>query len=317
MLSVVLPVYNEEAQIARSVQAIRSVLEENRIGYELILVDDGSSDGTWSVLKELALRTKGVRALRFTRNFGKEAAILAGLEAAGGGACLVMDADLQHPPELIPEMFRLWKEEGYEIVEGVKSSRGKEGLIGKIGAGLFYWLLRIFSGLDLKNASDFKLLDAKVVSALLSMGERVAFFRGMAAWVGFRRTSILFAVVERAGGTSKWSWFQLVKLAINAITSFSSLPLQIVTYLGVIFLAGSVVLAAQTLYMKFRGEAASGFTTIILLLLLIGSCLMISLGIIGMYIARIFQEVKARPRYLLSEVVGIEEAGPRPPRALR
>ena len=214
-----------------------------------------------------------------------------------------MDADLQHPPELIPEMVRLWKEEGYEVVEGVKALRGQESLVNKAGAGLFYYILSKFSGFDIKQASDFKLLDKKVVHAWQSMNERNTFFRGMSAWVGFNRISIPFNIKNRTGGASKWSLFKLFKLAINAITSFSSLPLHIVTFMGLIFLLGSLILGIQTLYMKLKGIAYSGFTTVILLLLIIGSTLMISLGIIGTYIAKIYEEVKGRPRYIVAEQI--------------
>ena len=193
------------------------------------------------------------------------------------------------------------------MVEGVKASRGKERLINKLGANSFYGLLKKLSGLSLDRASDFKLLDKKVVDAWNRMGERVVFFRGMSAWVGFKRISLPFEVADRKDGKSKWSLYKLFKLAINAITAFSSAPLQIVTFIGVLFSIGAIVLAIQTLYMKFMNIAFSGFTTVILLLLIIGSTLMISLGIIGTYVARIFDEVKGRPRYLVSETISHEQ----------
>jgi glycosyltransferase involved in cell wall biosynthesis len=305
-ISIVIPVYEEEKQIRQSLQIIHAILAGNDINYEFILVDDGSKDNTWREIKQASLEFPEIHAIRLSRNFGKEAALCAGLEAVNGDACIVMDADLQHPPEVIPEMIRLWREEGYEIVEGVKSSRGKESIVNKTGALLFYNLLRRLSGIDLNKASDFKLLDAKVVSSWHLMGERNTFFRAMSAWVGFSRTSIPFVVAERAKGKSKWSIFRLFKLAINAITAFSSLPLQIVTFLGAIFLIGSFFLGIQTLYMKFVGIAVSGFTTVILLLLIIGSALMISLGIIGTYIDKIFDEVKFRPRYIIAEKINPE-----------
>jgi polyisoprenyl-phosphate glycosyltransferase len=204
---------------------------------------------------------------------------------------------------LIPEMVRLWKEEGYEVVEGVKALRGNENPVNKIGAHLFYHILSKLSGFDINQASDFKLLDKRVVLAWRHMKERDTFFRGMSAWAGFNRISVPFNVRSRTKGVSKWSLLKLFKLAVNAITSFSSLPLHLVTFMGLIFLTGSLVLGIQTVYMKLMGMAFSGFTTVILLLLIIGSTLMISLGVIGTYIARIYEEVKHRPRYIVAEEV--------------
>ncbi len=301
LISIVIPVYCEEKQIKKSVEKIDSILNDKMIKHEFILIDDGSTDSTWVEMCKLQCDIPGVRAFRLSRNFGKESALCAGLELLKGDACVVIDADLQHPPEIIPEMVRLWKEEEFDVVEGVKVSRGKESIINKAGAFFFYKILKKLSGIDLDRASDFKLLDAKVICAWREMNERNTFFRGMSAWVGFKRTSIPFTVADREEGSTKWSVFRLFRLAINAITSFSSLPLHIVTILGVVFLAISFVLGIQTLYMKFNGEAVSGFSTVILLLLIIGSALMISLGIIGTYIAKIFDEVKYRPRYLISE----------------
>lgn len=301
LISIVIPVYCEGKQIGKNIKKIHSILDANKISHEFVLVDDGSTDNTWEEMCKLHSDISCVRAFRLSRNFGKEAALCAGLEVLKGDACVVLDADLQHPPEIIPEMVRLWREEGFDVVEGVKASRGKESIIYKAEALFFYKLLKKLSGIDLDSASDFKLLDAKVIDAWRQMDERNTFFRGMSAWVGFNRTKIPFTVAQREEGGSKWSVFRLIRLAINAITSFSSLPLHIVTILGAIFLMISFVLGIQTLYMKFDGQAVSGFSTVILLLLIIGSALMISLGIIGTYIAKIFDEVKYRPRYLISQ----------------
>ncbi|MGE5557003.1 MAG: glycosyltransferase family 2 protein [Bacillota bacterium] len=309
LLSVVIPVYNEEKQIQHSLRVIRDILSKHGIHHEFILVDDGSRDHTWECIRIISGEIPGIRAIRFSRNFGKEAALCAGLDAAGGDACLVMDADLQHPPQIIPEMFRLWREEGYEIIEGVKASRGKEGFLHRMCARAFYCTLKKLSGFDLNNASDFKLLDAKVVSTWRQMKEYHTFFRGIAAWVGFKRTSVPFTVAERTHGKSRWSKLRLFKLAVNAIVSFSSVPLHIVTGLGMVFLAGSLLLGAQTIYMKISGLAVSGFTTVILLLLITGSALMISLGVIGTYIAKIYEEVKGRPRFIVAESISCEAAG--------
>ncbi|MBP1919322.1 glycosyltransferase [Youngiibacter multivorans] len=300
-VTVVIPVYNEELLINENVGVIAGYLRQAGTGFTILLVDDGSRDSTWQKLRELSKEHDFVKALRLSRNFGKEAAICAGLEEADGDACIIMDSDLQHPPQLIPEMIRLWKEDGYDVIEGVKSSRGNESMVKKVGAGMFYSILSKLSGLDMQQASDFKLLDRKVVDAWKSMNERGTFFRGMSAWVGYNRKSLPFSVGTRTRGTSKWSVFNLFNLAIKAITSFSSFPLHIVTFIGLFFLVGALILGIQTIYMKVSGMALSGFTTVILLLLIIGSALMISLGIIGTYIARIYEEVKFRPRYIVSE----------------
>ena len=302
-ISIVIPVYNEEKHIKNSYNTIASHLPYDEANFEFIFVDDGSSDKTWDVLAGMAKEFPSIRSIKLSRNFGKEAALCAGIENAGFDACLTMDSDLQHPPEMIPLLVKAWKYDGFDIVEGVKSSRGKESLFNKAGALLFYYIMFKLSGVKLNNASDFKLMDAKVVDAWKGMKEHDTFMRGMSAWLGFNRTSIPFSVAQREVGNSRWSFVKLFKLAINAITSFSSLPLHLVTITGVIFLLGSIILGVHTLYRKLTGSALDGFTTIILLQLIIGSTLMLSLGIIGSYIARIFNEVKKRPRFLISEQV--------------
>lgn len=307
LISIVIPVYNEGPHIRNSIETVRAVLIRNGIAHEFVLIDDGSRDNTWAALKKLAGEIPQVHSLRLSRNFGKEAALCAGLDAVQGCACVVMDADLQHPPELIPDMVRLWRDEGWDIVDGVKSSRGKEALGYKLGARLFYSLFQKLTGFDLRGASDFKLLDARALEAWRQMKERDTFFRGMAAWVGFKRTSLLFEVASRVEGTTKWSPVKLARLFFSAITAFSSMPLQLITALGGVFFIGSLLLAIETLYLKFNGEALSGFTTVILLQLIIGSALMFSLGIIGTYLARIYDEVKGRPRYLISERAGQQQ----------
>lgn len=306
LISIVIPVYEEENQIAENLHIVHDILNKNGILHEFILIDDGSKDNSWGEIEKVSAELGCINAIRLSRNFGKESALCAGLDLSNGDACVVMDADLQHPPDIIPQMVKLWKEERYYIVEGVKATRGKESLFNKISAKLFYKILKKVADFDLDNASDFKLMDRKVISSWKQMRERNTFFRGMSHWVGFKRTSLPFFVAERTKGASKWSVFRLFKLAMTAVTSFSSLPLQIVTFLGILFLIGSLTLGVQTLYMKLTHGAGSGFTTVILLQLIIGSALMISLGIIGTYIARIFEEVKFRPRYIVMESIESE-----------
>lgn len=304
LLSIILPAFNEQGNILRAFDKINSILHIASIPYEIIFVDDGSADSTYQNIQALSSDHPQVKGICFSRNFGKESAIFAGLEASHGDCCLIMDCDLQHPAELIPDMYRLWQD-GYEIVEGVKVSRGKENPIHTLCANVFYNLISKASGIDMSKASDFKLLDRKAVDALLAMPERAPFFRALSSWIGFKTISIPFHVKKREIGTSKWSAWKLIKYAVCNITSFSGAPLQFVTFLGWIMFLSSVALGLQSLYRYFSGTALEGFTTVILLQLLIGSVLMISLGIIGHYISRIYDEIKTRPRYIISKKCGL------------
>ncbi|WP_028563869.1 glycosyltransferase family 2 protein [Paenibacillus pinihumi] len=299
-LSIVIPVYNEAEHLAESLVTIAAAAASVCSRYELIVIDDGSRDQTWEVLEKASGYIKGLNALRLSRNFGKESALCAGIEHTRGKAVIIMDGDLQHPPGLIPEMVQLWRS-GFEVVECVKTSRGNESWNKKAGASLFYGMLNHLSGFDLKNASDFKLLDEKVVEAWRQMPERTMFFRGMSAWLGFRRTQLPFEVQIRSGGASRWSIQSLIRLALDAIVAFSTKPLRIVTYIGLLFFVCSVALGIHTLVNKLQGSAVTGFTTVILLQLIIGSVIMISIGIVGEYIGAIYHEVKGRPRYLVSD----------------
>ena len=303
MLSVIIPSYNEEAMIQTTFQTVKKTLSESQIPFEIIFVDDGSRDGTYQEINRLSKGNPEVHGISFSRNFGKESAIFAGLAEAKGACCVIMDCDLQHPPCTIIEMYRLW-EQGYEVVEGVKTSRGKESAFHHLCANGFYAIISRLTHIDMANASDFKLLDRQAVDALLAMPERAPFFRALSSWIGFCSIQVPFEVQERTVGTSKWSMWSLTKYAIRNITSFSGAPMQAVTLLGWIMLVFSLVLGIQSLYRYFNGTAQEGFTTVILLLLIIGSILMISLGIIGHYISRIYDEIKRRPKYIISRRCG-------------
>ena len=303
MLSVILPSYNEEKMIHIAAARLADILGGAGIEYELLFVDDGSSDKTWAEITSASEKDSHVVGLHFSRNFGKEAAMFAGLERANGDCVVVIDCDLQHPPEKIVEMYRLW-EQGYEVVEGIKEDRGEETGFHRFAAKSFYGLISKATGMDMSSSSDFKLLDRKVVDTLNKMPERSVFFRALSFWVGFKKTEITYCVQERTEGVSKWSTRSLVKYAITNITSFSSAPLHIVTVLGVIMLAVSVIMGVIALVQKICGVALGGFTTVILLLLFASSIIMISLGIIGYYIAKIYDEIKGRPRYIIADVCG-------------
>ena len=300
-MSIVLPAYNEEQMIEKTARTIARLMDNEDISYELVFVNDGSKDQTWDRIKEASTNNSNVKGICFSRNFGKEGAVFAGLANASGDCVAVMDCDLQHPPETLLTMYRLW-EQGYQVIEGVKASRGREGFLHKFFAKTFYKIISNATGVDMSRASDFKLLDRAAVDEFLKLPERNVFFRALSSWVGFKTTYVEFHVQEREAGESKWSMKSLFKYAINNITSFSAVPMQVVTFCGVIFFLFAIVLAVQSLYLYFSGRAVAGFTTVILLLLIIGSILMFSLGVIGYYLSKIYEEVKMRPRYIISEI---------------
>lgn len=306
MLSVILPSYNEEKMIPIAAQTISDILTREDIDFELLFIDDGSKDATWENITRVAEENKHVVGIHFSRNFGKEAAMFAGLEKAKGDCCAVLDCDLQHPPEKLVEMYRLW-EDGYEVVEGIKEDRGQESGFHKFAANSFYGLISKATGMDMSASSDFKLLDRKVVDTLNALPERNVFFRALSFWVGFKKATVYYSVRERTEGESKWSTKALVKYAITNIGSFSSAPLHLITILGIIMLTVSVVFSIISLVQKLTGQALGGFTTVILLLLFSSSIIMICLGIVGYYIARIYDEIKGRPRYIISKTIGEEK----------
>jgi len=300
LLSVVIPAYNEEQMILKAAETIAGILKEQNIDYELIFVDDGSKDSTWERICEAADKDERVRGLSFSRNFGKEAAMFAGMSEAEGDCVAVMDCDLQHPPEKLVDMYRLWQQ-GYEVIEGVKNSRGKESAGHGFASKMFYRIISKSTGVDMSRASDFKLLDKKAVLVLRNLPEKAAFFRALSSWVGFQTASVSYDVREREAGESKWSTRGLTKYAITNITSFTTFPMQFVTFLGILMFILSVVLTVIALIQWGSGTAASGFTTVIILQCFTGSVIMLALGIIGYYISKIYEEVKGRPRYIVAK----------------
>lgn len=302
LLSVILPAYNEEKMIEKARDTLGRILSEQDIPYEIVFVDDGSKDQTWSEIEKAAEKDNHVAGVHFSRNFGKESAMMAGLTSAGGDCCVVMDCDLQHPPETLLQMYALWQK-GYEVIEGVKLSRGKESVLHKECAGFFYGIMSKATGIDMKNASDFKMMDRKVVDSILSMPERNMFFRAESAWVGYKTTTVGFYVQEREAGESKWSTWSLIKYAFTNIVAFTTVPLQFVTIAGTACFLCSLVLLIYSLVQFFGGRAVEGYTTTLIVLLMIGSAVMLSLGIIGYYIAKIYEEVKKRPRYIVSKIL--------------
>lgn len=304
MLSIVLPVYNEEQNIERAYQAIKEILAPKEIEFELVFVNDGSKDHSFEIIQKLTreVRDAKIIGVSFSRNFGKEAAIFSGLEHATGDVCAVMDCDLQHPPETLLEMYELWKQ-GFEIIEGVKRSRGKENFLYKSFAKLFYSLISKASGIEMYHSSDFKMLDRKVVDEYIRLSERNIFFRALSSWLGFKSTVVEFDVKERQAGVTKWSVKSLVKYAVGSITAFTTAPMQLITITGFLFFLFAIIVGVQSLIKWASGHALEGFTTVILLLLITGSLIMMSLGIIGYYLAKIYEEIKARPRCIVEEIV--------------
>lgn len=305
MISVIIPSYNEEESIKLAATTIEDYLKKNKLKYEILFIDDGSIDNTWYEIECVCNNNKNIKGLKLSKNFGKDSAIIAGLTESRGDCCLIIDCDLQHPPEKIIEMYNLWKK-GYEIVEGQKNDRGKENVVRRLSANIFNSVITSIIGVDMKNASDFKLIDRKVVNILINMREKNAFFRALSSWVGFNTTTIRFDVQERKTGKTKWSTFKLIKYAFNNVSSFSTAPMQIVTLFGIIMLIISIVFGSISLFQKINGQALEGFTTVILILLFSSSIIMISLGIIGYYIAKIYEEIKDRPRYIVSKTCGLK-----------
>ncbi|MFN7271975.1 MAG: glycosyltransferase family 2 protein [Gammaproteobacteria bacterium] len=299
-ITIVIPAYREAATLRDNLRVIHDAVAP--LGRcEIVVVDDGSPDGTWSVLRSLADEMDGLRAVRLSRRFGKESAVGAGLSEARGDAVIVMDADLEHPPTLIAEMMDLRMRGGYEVVRAVKSRRQSEPTLKRVLTHGYFRLFSTLSGMDMDNATDFMLLDRKVVDTLNALPENGRFFRGLVGWVGFRQITLQFEVPDRSTRHSRWTTRGLFSLAIDSILSFSSAPMHLMTFLGLLFGVVAIGIAARTLMLWFRGDAVEGFSTVILLLAMIGAFLMLGLGIIGAYIARIYDEVRARPRFIVSD----------------
>lgn len=302
LVSLVVPVFNEAGHLGDNLHAILDAASGPDWTLELIAVDDGSSDTTFAELLHAADADPRIKPIAFTRNFGKEAAIHAGLQLARGDAVIVIDADLQHPPALIPKMITLWRS-GIPVVEAVKIERQAETRIARFLSESFYRIFGYFSGMDLRNQCDFKLLSREVVDSYLALPERQRFFRGLIRWTGFTSAQIPFEVATIAERPSRWGKLKLFRYALHNISAFSSMPLHFITGLGVATLALGLVVAVISVYQKLFGHALDGFTTVNLLLVIIGGALMIALGIIGHYLSAIYEEVKGRPRYVLKRPI--------------
>jgi dolichol-phosphate mannosyltransferase len=311
VLSVVAPVFNEHGTLAELHRRLTAALAT--LGsYEIVLVDDGSTDGSWDALLGLAARDPRVRLLKLSRNFGHQAALSAGLDAARGDAVVLMDADLQDPPELIPRLVETWRE-GFDVVYAVRGDREGETRVRLASIALFYRLLHRISPTEIpRNVGDFRLLSRRAADAVSAMPERARFLRGMTSWIGFRQTGVTYTREARHAGESKYPPSKLVRLAFDGITSFSTAPIKLVTAIGFALVVFCVGVLGWTLYVRFfTSHHPQGWTSVIAVVLLLGGVQLLSLGVIGQYVARIFDETKQRPVYLVEEVVeSVREAEP-------
>ena len=305
VVSIVAPVFNEAAGIRTFVDAVASELEALAYSWEIVLVDDGSTDTTWKTLQALHAEDSRVKILRFSRNFGHQLAITAGMQYAQGDAVIVMDSDLQHPPKLIPQMIAQWKE-GFEVVYTVRSYGEEIGWFKRTSSHLFYQTLNFLSETKLEpGVSDFRLLDRAVLDQFNAMPENVRFIRGMIRWLGFRQTSITFTAAPRFAGQSKYSFAKMCRLALEGITSFSVLPLRWITACGLTVAAMSLCYAAYVLgEVWMTGITSPGWPTLIVAVLFLGGMQLTALGIVGEYVGRIYMETKRRPLFVVQEQCG-------------
>lgn len=307
-VSVVIPVYNEEANLPELDRRLRESLAGTGLAYEVILVNDGSRDGSLETMEKLRERDSRIKILDFSRNFGHQIAITAGIDHARGRAVIVMDADLQDPPEVLPPLIERWRE-GYEVVYAIRRRR-KEGFLKRAAYAGFYRLVRRIADFDIPlDSGDFSLMDRRVVRLLQALPERNRFVRGLRAWAGFRQTGFEYERGARYAGSAKYNFRGLVRLASDGIFAFSEAPLRVAMNLGILITAAGALLALWTLFKRLvQYEVVPGFATITILILFFGGVQLMTIGILGEYIGRIYTEVKARPKYVIRRRYGVEEA---------
>ena len=312
--SIVIPIYNEEENIAEMYRRITHVIQQLEGEAELILIDDGSRDRSLSMIRELHHRDSRVRYLSLARNFGHQIAVTAGLNFIGGKIVIVMDADLQDPPELILAMIEKWRQ-GYQVVYAQRSVRKQESWLKRFTAYIFYRILRLLADVDIPpDTGDFCLMDRQVVDILNAMPERNRYIRGLRAWVGFRQTAVHFEREPRFAGKEKYTFGKSWALAVNGIISLSKVPLRLATYLGMLSAGLALLMILLVLYWRLFDPASPliGFTLITIALFFLGSVQLFSIGILGEYIGRIYEEVKGRPIYTLKEIGGMTQASAMP-----
>ena len=302
IISLVVPCYNEEKAVLPFYKALKGVeLQfQGKAGFEFVFIDDGSSDKTFEILKDLHNKDSQVKCISFSRNFGKEAALFSGTRAVTGDCAVYIDANLQHPPMTILKMYEEWKN-GYEVVEGVKSDRGKDSLFHKLFTKIFYWTICKNMMMDMKNSSDFKLLDRKVVDAMSALKERNTFFRALSFWMGFKKTTVYYEVAERVAGASKWSTRSLIRYAIQNLISFTYAPLETIVLVGVVFILVGIGFGVDGLISYLHGKSTSGYLSLVFLILLGFGSVIVCIGFVAVYIAKIYDEIKGRPQYIERE----------------
>jgi len=308
MISIVVPVFNEQESLAELHRRLGEVMQYIDKKCEIIFINDGSTDKSLEIMLELSRKDKSIKIVELSRNFGHQAAITAGLDYAHGDIVITMDSDLQHPPELIPELIKKW-EEGYDVVCTCRQRTADTGLFKNVTSRFFYAIINRLAEIHIPpGAADFRLMDRRVVEAFRALGERALFLRGLVSWVGYRQTAIPYEAHARYSGNSKYSFIRMLRFASDGITSFSSIPLYISAFIGMIISVLSFVYAAFAIYARlFTSQVVEGWTSVMAAVLLLGGIQLITLGIQGVYLGRIYNEVKRRPRYLVRRVYGLEE----------
>jgi glycosyltransferase involved in cell wall biosynthesis len=305
--SIVAPVYNEEETLPHFYERVVAVMEQLGEPFELVLVNDGSTDNSYHLMRTLHARDPRVRVIDFSRNFGHQIAISAGLDRARGRAVIIIDSDLQDPPEVIPELIARWKA-GAEVVYAQRARRRGETWFKLLTASLFYRLIRFITSVEIpRDTGDFRLLDRRVVDALVAMREHHRFMRGLSAWVGFRQEAVPYERHERFAGTTKYPLRKMIRFSLDAITSFSHVPLQLATSLGFLLAGISLLSIVAAIIVRLVTGAIVGQATTLILVLFLGGIQLIFLGIIGEYLARIYDEVRARPLYIVREILSEDE----------
>lgn len=301
-LSVIIPIYNEEENISLLHHRLTKVLNEMDSGYELIFINDGSHDDSMELVQQLAKENAYVKYIDLSRNFGHQIAVMAGLDHARGAATIIIDADLQDPPELIPEMVAKWKE-GYEVVYAKRKSRKGESAMKKWTAKLFYRILRKLTDFDIPvDVGDFRIIDQKIVEVLRNMPERSKYLRGQIAWVGFNQTYVTYNREERHAGETGYSIKKMLDLAMNAVTGFSEAPLRLVTYMGIMVTVFSLLTMMYTLISRLLTDSyVEGWASLMVSILFLGGVQMIAIGILGEYIGRIYRDIRQRPLYIVKD----------------
>lgn len=309
-LSVVVPVFNERAVLPELLQRLVAVLEASSPEYEVVFVDDGSADESPAILLDAADRNPRFRVLRFSRNFGHQAAVTAGIEHARGRAVVIIDADLQDPPEVIPELVAKWRE-GYEVVSAVRTERPGESALRLFLIRTFYQLLRRIASVDMTpDVGDFRLLDRRVADALNRLPERNRYVRGLIRWLGFRHTEVPYKRAERFAGETKYPYTKLVRLALDGVTAFSNFPLQLVAWMGFAVFGLSLLLVVYGLLGRLLGgHTPAGWTSVFVAVAFLSGIQLVALGILGTYVSRIFEEVKGRPLYVITTDTARDRAG--------